>query len=386
LQTAFLDHARYGPVRGKIAMPRHFLFVTIACLLILAAFRTGQASIRVSDPVVLPGNFSEFGDGISANAGLYEIVAGPDGNLWFTEYATSRIARITPDGTVTEFSEGITAGAGPVGITAGPDGNLWFTEAFKVFNVGVIGQIGQITPAGVVTEFKGGITAGPFDLAGLYGIAAGPDGNLWFTEVATDKIGRITPAGVVTEFNLTAGSGAQDITAGADGNLWFTERFASRIGRITTSGIVTEFSVGITGNSSPFDITAGPDGNLWFTEQDGGMIAQITPLGVVTEFPPPANAAVGPQQGLTTGPDGNLWYADSSNSIGQMTPLGDYTFEFTGITPPASGIGFAEPYYITTGPDGNLWFTETGASRIGRLNISDHLFADGFEEAMPVAH
>ena len=57
-------------------------------------------------------------------------------------------------------------------------------------------RIGRITPAGVVTEFSAGITAG----SGPYGIAAGPDGNLWFTEFDGDRIGRITPAGVVTEF------------------------------------------------------------------------------------------------------------------------------------------------------------------------------------------
>jgi streptogramin lyase len=385
-QTAFLDRARYGSLREKTAMLRHFQFVTIACLLPLSALCAGHASAGVSDPVVLPGNFTEFSDGISASASLYEITAGPDGNLWFTEYNGNRIGRITPDGIVTEFSEGITAGASPIGITVGPDGALWFTEEFRVFNIGLIGQIGRITTDGAVTEFKGGITAGPFDLAGLYGIAAGSDGNLWFTEAATDKIGRITPAGVVTEFDLTAGSSPHDITNGADGNLWFTERSASRIGRITTSGIVTEFSVGITANSSPFDITPGPGGNLWFTEEDGAQIAQITSLGVVTEFPPPPNAMVGPQQGLTTGPDGNLWYANSSGNIGQMTPLGDYTFEFTGITPPTNGSDFSNPFYITTGPDGNLWFTEIGANRIGRLNISDHLFANGFEEPMPLVY
>ena len=365
-------------------MPRHFHLVILACLLIFAPCHPGHARAGVSPRVEVPGNFSEFSDGISPSAGLYEITAGPDGNLWFTEYAGNRIGRITPDGIITEFSEGITAGAGPVGITVGPDGNLWFTEAFHVSNIGVIGKIGQITPGGVVTEFEGGITAGPFDLAGLYGIAAGPDGNLWFTEASTDKIGRITPAGVVTEFNVTAGSAPQDITAGADGNLWFTERFADQIGRVTTTGVVTEFSV--TANSGPFDITAGPGGNLYFTEQDGAQIAQITPLGVLTEFPPPANDVVGPQQGLTTGPDGNIWYADSADRIGQMTPLGDYTFEFTGIPPPTNGSPFAEPLYITTGPDGNLWFTEIGANRIGRLNISDHLFANGFEEQMPLLH
>ncbi len=33
-----------------------------------------------------------------------------------------------PAGVVTEFSAGITAGAAPTGIAAGPDGNLWFAE------------------------------------------------------------------------------------------------------------------------------------------------------------------------------------------------------------------------------------------------------------------
>ena len=91
--------------------------------------------------------------------------------------------------TVTEFSAGITPGSRPEGITAGPDGNLWFTE----FNGG---RVGRITPAGVVTEFSAGITPG----SSPNGITAGPDGNLWFTEFNGGRVGRITPAGVVTEF------------------------------------------------------------------------------------------------------------------------------------------------------------------------------------------
>jgi virginiamycin B lyase len=71
--------------------------------------------------------------------------AGPDGNLWFTEYLGNKIGRITPAGTVTEFAIS-TSGSFPYGMTAGPDGNLWFTESGG-------NQIGHITPAGVVTEF-----------------------------------------------------------------------------------------------------------------------------------------------------------------------------------------------------------------------------------------
>ena len=64
----------------------------------------------------------------------------------------------------------------PTDIAAGPDGNMWFTERHR---------IGRITPAGVITEFSEGIFL-PF---GSSGIAAGPDGNLWFTEPVGDRIG-----------------------------------------------------------------------------------------------------------------------------------------------------------------------------------------------------
>src|SRR5208283_318190 len=105
-------------------------------------------------------------------------------------------ASYAPAGTVTEFSAGITPGSAPGDIAAGPDGNLWFTEAGG-------NRVARITPAGAVTEFSAGITAGvPAE------IVAGPDGNLWFTE-GSGRIGRITPAGTVTEFSAGITPGSQ---------------------------------------------------------------------------------------------------------------------------------------------------------------------------------
>src|SRR5574337_476468 len=113
--------------------------------------------------------------------------------------------------TITEFPV-TTASSQPLGITAGPDGALWFTEfAGK--------KIGRITTAGTITEFSI-----PTGSSQPVGITTGPDGALWFTEFAGNKIGRITTAGTITEFCLpTASSGPRDITAGPDGALWFTE-------------------------------------------------------------------------------------------------------------------------------------------------------------------
>ncbi|HXB69236.1 MAG TPA: IPTL-CTERM sorting domain-containing protein [Candidatus Acidoferrales bacterium] len=171
---------------------------------------------------------------------------------------------------ITEFS-GVSA---PFGITAGPDGALWFTESFA-------DRIGRITTAGVITEYSTGITPGSTP----DGIAAGPDGALWFTDRSSfvgpgfgpGALGRITTAGVITEYStgLSAGSDPFEIAAGPDGALWFTDR-AGQIGRITTAGVITEYSTGLSAGSTPGGIAAGPDGAMWFAESTGNRIGRIT--------------------------------------------------------------------------------------------------------------
>jgi len=118
-----------------------------------------------------------------------------------------------------------------------------------------------------------------------FGITAGPDGNIWFTEQAANKIGRIKADGSrVDDFPVyTADSGPTCITAGPDGDLWFTEQAANKIGRMTTDGVCTvndEFTVP-TAASNPFGITAGPDGNIWFTEFFGNQIGRINVSGLM---------------------------------------------------------------------------------------------------------
>src|SRR5262249_14061994 len=111
---------------------------------------------------------------------------------------------------------------------------LWFTEK-RAIDDDTISRIGRITPAGTDQQIRQSIREFPLPTAGSFpvGITAGPDGNLWFTELGTNQIGRITPAGVVTEFRIpTAGGGPYGITAGPDSNLWFTEAIANKIGRL----------------------------------------------------------------------------------------------------------------------------------------------------------
>ncbi len=253
----------------------------------------------------------------------------------------------TPVGTVTEFSAGITAKSSPPLVAAGPDGNLWFTEPKA-------GQIARITPSGKVTEFSKGITPG----ADPYGIAAGPDGTMWFTEMLASRVGWITRNGKVTEqdIGITPNSWPTSIVAGPDGNMWFTESLYDQIGRVTPTGKVTEFKKGITGiglNS----IAAGPDGNMWFTDGDS-QIGRITMTGKVTQF----NQGItgGRLLGIAAGPDGNMWFTDG-DQIGRITMTGKVTEFSTGITMNST------PRQIAAGPDGNMWFSQYGVDQIGRI-------------------
>jgi len=258
------------------------------------------------------------------------------------------VAGIAGAQTITEFPVP-TPESGPFAIAAGPDGNLWFTS--------IIGHVGRITPGGVVTEFSIP-TAGSQPEA----IVAGPDGNLWFTEFEGNQIGRITTTGVITEFSIPRpDSRPAGIAAGPDGNLWFAEDEANQIGRITAAGVITQFPIP-TGGSHPQSLAAGPDGNLWFTEEGANQIGRITTAGVITEFPIPT--ADSGALGITAGPDANLWFTElNANQIGRITAAGAIT-EFS---IPTAGSG---PAGIAVGADGSLWFAEVTANQVGRITTA----------------
>jgi virginiamycin B lyase len=116
---------------------------------------------------------------------------------------------------------GLAAGAQPSGISAGPDKNVWFTDYMR-------SEVGRITPGGAeMTWTLPTASAGPTQ------IAAGPDGNVWLVEQSANKIARVTPTGGITEFPIpTPGSGAVGIALGPDGALWFTEASVGKIGRV----------------------------------------------------------------------------------------------------------------------------------------------------------
>jgi streptogramin lyase len=266
----------------------------------------------------------------TANSAPEDIALGPDGNLWFTEslptldFGDGTMGHVTPTGVVTE--ELFVNGPHARRVTAGPVGTVWATGELSWIDL-FEPQGPLLFDSGDLSLYIGDQTSAP------RGIALGSDGNLWFTESDVNRIGRVVldsnfysnfvkgppfPAETLAEFALpTAGGSPFGIAPGPDGNLWFTEMSGSRIGRITLQGSIIEFPTP-TSNAGPTGITAGPDGNIWFTEAYANQIGRITPQGAVTEFLVPTTG--GSPQRITVGPDGNLWFTELADCIGRIVP------------------------------------------------------------------
>jgi virginiamycin B lyase len=242
--------------------------------------------------------------------------------MWFAEYNTGNIGRITPTGQITEFA----AGGNPTDLALGSDGNVWFTS----YNTN---QVGKISTSGVATLYNAPAGAGPA------GIAAGPDGNLWVTEYNSGAIAQITTAGVFTQFTIpTANSQPWAINAGAGGTLWFAESGTNQIGRVTTNGQFEEYAIPTAG-SDPRGVDTAADGGVWFTEYGGNQIGKLTP-----EAPPSISLSVAYGTGktvtlsgqVTDSAPGGLTVTFSGQVTGSVVTNADGSFSGTFT---ASGLG-----------------------------------------------
>ena len=344
----------------------------LALLGALALLTLGRAALGA------PPGFVERAPG----QGYRALVSAPNGLLYVVQTTGegSGILRLDP-----RTGGGITFNvptedADVVGIAAGPDGRLWFTESGA-------GQVGRLDPGnGQVDEFPLTPTHG-LSQAHPRPITAGTDGSLWFVQVGpqgtgTDPaafVGRMTLGGVHTEFRVpTDGAFGPDegIASDPDGRIWFTESAKGKVGRLDSlssdpQATLQEFALP-AGLGPPVSITSGPDGALWVGGT--GAVARVTVDGTAVVVPLPPEAAGARVTGIATGADGRLWLAlPAAGALGRVDPA-TRAVELFPVGPAATG---RRPTAIAPGPDGNIWYTDPGVGRIGQASFLSILPAPG---------
>lgn len=284
------------------------------------------------------------------------IVAGPDGDMWFAISKGDKIAKVAPDGTITTYpvadppANGV---ARPFGITPGPDGLMWYAERNT-------DRIIAIDTSGV-TQHDYAIPGVPGDLAF---VTAGPDGRIWFSLLGSGSIGAITTDGTISLYHLPDPNvGPYDLVAGPDGRIWFTEVFGNAIGAITTAGKITEYPIP-DADAQAWGISRGPDNRVWFAEQAVPALGAIAPNGTVTMYRLPPEAGRNPE-GLGYGPDGRMWFG--APNIDQISALDPDTGAVSDYALPG-GNGSEQPRFVGMAPDGTLWATEFGGPNVASIS------------------
>ena len=157
------------------------------------------------------GRFVEFPIGVAAA----EVLAAPDGGVWFTVHGAPILGRITASGDVRRIPIG---GSGTtLGLLETTDSSVWVADFGG-------DRVVRVAPDESVTGWETASGAKPQSLG------VGPGGTIWLTESGKNKIAALRGSQVVEVFQT--GDWPDHLVITADGWLWFTEYFQDRLGRV----------------------------------------------------------------------------------------------------------------------------------------------------------
>jgi virginiamycin B lyase len=344
----------------KLSLPA--TIATIAIASGLAACTTssttaGRAQEKSTSPRVVQASAAYPGWAVFSPVGdepILAIAAGFSTHVWLAQTGLrGAVLRVAFDGSYDTIAMPSKLAA-PVALAAGPNGDMWVSEWF--------GKIGEIRmPDGPIREFSIG---GPDKDA--IGLTMGPDRNLWFVTRDGGAIGKMTSTGATTEYQPHLMNAGEAIAAAPGGEIWFcgfsdpgrsrsssgsTSRSAQVTGitgKVSPAGAITEYPVRVA-SGLPFRLAVGGDGNVWVAVNDvkrDGHIVRVTPSGSTTAFAVRGN----PRDIVTDGRDKLDFTIDNASSFGEITLDGHVS------TLPLPGGAGARATSIAVASNGDEWF------------------------------
>lgn len=215
--------------------------------------------------LVIPASYEMETFAVPAGSHPHDVAPAVDGGVWYTAQGSCELGWLNPaTGAVREVPLG--SGSAPHGVIVGPDGAAWITDG---------GLNAIIRVDGVSFEVR----AFPLNAASanLNTAAFDGDGTLWFTGQA-GVYGRVDPAaGKVDVFDAPRGRGPYGVAATPDGEVYFSSLAGSYLGAIDrVSGSVAVIPTPSDGGGAR-RVWSDSRGRLWVTEWFAGKLARYDP-------------------------------------------------------------------------------------------------------------
>jgi len=213
----------------------------------------------------LPANVRVFE--VPRGSRPHDVAPAPDGKVWYTGQRRGTLGILDPKtGAVREVKLG--EGSAPHGVIQGPDGAAWITDG----GLNAIVRVDQRTDAVKVFPLPAA-----FPNANLNTAAFDGDGVLWFTG-QTGVYGRVDPrTGKVEAWAAPEGRGPYGIAATPDGDIYYVSLAGSHLGKVDRrSGAVQVIELP-TADQGARRVWSDSKGHLWISEWNGGQLTRYDP-------------------------------------------------------------------------------------------------------------
>ncbi|MFO1183166.1 MAG: SMP-30/gluconolactonase/LRE family protein [Bauldia sp.] len=212
----------------------------------------------------------------------HDVAPGANGMVWYTAQTSGKLGIVDPKtGEVNEVPLG--RGSAPHGVIPGPDGAAWITDGGQNAIVRYDPKDGSVKVWPLPPEgANANLNTAAFDKAG----------TLWFTG-QNGIYGRLVPAtGKVEVFKAPKGRGPYGIAATPQGRVFYVSLAGSYLAEIDTASGAAKVIEPPTKDQGARRVWSDSAGNLWISEWNAGKIGRYAPdTGAWKEWPLPGASA-----------------------------------------------------------------------------------------------
>ena len=363
--------------------------------------------------------------------GIGGIATDGDGNLYLADRVNGNVRVIDEHGVIDTIGPATT---GLTDVTVAPNGDLYLTAEAKIMRLvrspagapageklepGAVRWTDQ-EPGAVVEVAGSGHGLDSEERYGdrISGLAAGPDGTVYYTDGFNSRVHAIRPDGRrevfagSSQYGGFSGDGGPAkkarlnsptaLATGPDGSVYVVDSFNKRVRKISPKGTISTVAgdgkEGVVGKAvpngdggpataatmNPTSVAVGADGSVYVGDElNGGRIRRVDPQGTITtiagggkksidDATSPADVSLsGGLRGLAVDPSGNVYFYYGHalyvlGPDGAMAPVaGDIEEKgYAGDGGPATQARLNGPSGIAVGPDGTRYLVDTLNNRV----------------------